>query len=66
MVFYILCGVGLDVAFSKCKSRSFVGLAKSDGTGREGIYFSKLLSPIAVSHFFLFLFSFLYSIILRE
>ena len=37
MVFYILCGVGLDVAFSKCKSGSFVGLAKSDGTGREGI-----------------------------
>jgi len=36
MVFYF-CGVGLDVAFSKCKSVSFVGLAKSDGTGREGI-----------------------------
>ena len=28
-------------AFS-CKSRSFVGLAKTHGTGREGFYFSKL------------------------
>jgi len=55
MVFYILCGVGLDVAFSKCKSRSFVGLAKVMGqVGREFSFQSYFLSMLFLIFFFSF------------